>query len=229
MNNSLRAIALTAAACVVVMIGIFIVTGVGQDPLQFVHSVDEYYRLLLVRPSALRATLGFDNVFIVCYATLFILLAGELLRLGASARLVNVALGFLLATALLDMAENFHFLVMLARAVGGERPGAFEIGAQVWESLLKFHVSYLGLFLLGLALPRRTAADRALAFLCVFVQAPAGIAIYVTPRELAVPLVFVRFTFFLASLALIAWSFAPSAAGSDARGEFPNTTPGVAG
>ena len=38
----------------------------------------------------------------------------------------------------------------------------------------------------------------------VFVQWPVGVAIYVLPQPFALPLVFVRFAFFLAAFALVA-------------------------
>jgi hypothetical protein len=208
-DKALRFTALAAAACVIGMIAIFFTTGVGQDPLQYVHPPDEYAALLLARPAALRAVIGLDDAFIVAYGAMYVLLARELLARGADRRIVRVALGFLFSVAVLDMAENFHFLTMLAGAEQGITPSRAEIAAQVWESLLKFHVSYIGMFVLGLALPRTTAAERALAFLCVFVQAPMGIAIYVTPHEVALPLVFGRFIYFLAALFLVAWIFPP--------------------
>jgi hypothetical protein len=74
-DKALRFTALVAAACVVGMIAIFFVTGVGQDPLQFVHPPEEYGALLLSRPGALRATIGLDDAFIVAYATVYVLLA----------------------------------------------------------------------------------------------------------------------------------------------------------
>jgi hypothetical protein len=69
---------------VVGMIALFLITGVGQDPLQFVHPVSEYARLLLANPPALRATIGLDNLFIAFYATSFVGLAILLVRQGAS-------------------------------------------------------------------------------------------------------------------------------------------------
>ena len=203
MERALRVSAWLACAAVVGMISIFFVTGVGQDPLQFVHPVEEYTRILLKNPAALRACLGLDNGFIVLYSTVYVTLGCILLRLGANRALTLVATGILLLLGLLDMIENFHFMVMLAGAEQGILPTAGEISFQVWESLLKFHVSYLGLFLLGLALPRRSARERLLSNLSLFVQAPVGILIYVAPAAVAFPLVFVRFLYFLAALALV--------------------------
>jgi len=216
MEKILRAAACLACAMVVGMITVFLTTGVGQDPLQFVHSSVEYGELLLRNPAALRVTLGLDNAFIVFYATTFLALGTRILRAGAARALVLASVGLLLALAVLDMVENFHFMVMLARAERGLFPGDGEIAAQVWESLLKFHVSYLGLFLLGLALPRRTREERALASLSLFVQLPVGILIYVTPAAVAFPLVLVRFAYFLAALLLVARiSRAPARGPSD--------------
>ncbi len=207
LEKALRVTALLACATVAAMLGIFLSTGVGQDPLQYVHSSEEYGRILLTSPTALRATIGLDNFFIVFYATVFVIQAVLLARWGANRALTSVALGLLIALALLDMGENFHFMVMLARAEHGLLPSPGEIGAQVFESLLKFHVSYLGLFLMGLALPRRSARERWLSNLCLFVQLPVGVLIYVTPPTMALALVFVRFAFFLTALLLVASIF----------------------
>jgi hypothetical protein len=59
------------AACpvVIAMLAIFLLSGVGQDPLQSVHPGAVYESLLLRNRSALRATLAHDDLFIVLYAT----------------------------------------------------------------------------------------------------------------------------------------------------------------
>ena len=225
LEKTLRAAAWLACAMVLGMIAIYFATGVGQDALQFVHPPDEYARLLLANPAALKACLALDNLFIVFYATLFVTLGVLLVRGGALRALVYLSIGLLVALALLDLIENLHFLVMLARAEQGLVPRATEIELQVFESLVKFHVSYLGLFLLACALPRRTRAERLLVGLS-FAQLPVGILIYVTPRALSFALVFVRFSYFVAALVLIASFFA---SGSGARGSRRDTTPAAAG
>jgi hypothetical protein len=213
-----------AALMVILMIGVFFLTGVGQDPLQFVHPPEEYARLLLANPAALRTTLGLDNLFIAFYSATFVSAGLLCLRAGAPRGLVTAALALLLGLALLDLLENFHFLVMLSRAEQGAAPSAREIAFQVLESLVKFHVGYLGVFLFGFATPRHTLRGRILSNLSLFVQLPVGVMIYLVPRAIAVPLVFVRFSFFVAALVLISGLFAaperreaiPAAAGSGA-------------
>lgn len=224
-ERALRVSAWLACLMVVAMLGIFLVLGVGQDPLQYVHSSAEYRRLLLANPAALRACLGCDNAFVVFYTTTFVTLGVVLRRLGADPTLLRTALGLLLSLALLDLAENFHFLVMLAAAEQGLAPSPTEIAAQVWESLLKFHVSYLGLFLLALALPRRSPGERALAGLSLYLQLPVGVLIYVTPPAVALPLVLVRFAYFLVSLLLLGLLFGRPAAAPGERSPVATLSP----
>ena len=78
-------------------------------------------------------------------------------------------------------------------------------------------MSYLGMFLLGWVLPSRTPGQRLLRGMSLWAQLPVGVAIYSVPEALITPLVFVRFSFFVAALALVAKEFGPSTpAGSDA-------------
>lgn len=215
---TLALLSLLAAALVIGMLAIFLVTGIGQDPLQFVHPPAEYAALLLKNPPVLRTVIGLDNLFLVVYGAIFVLLAHQLWEDRGARVLLAVALPLLVATGLLDMVENMHFLAMLAGAQQGHLPSDAQIAGQAVESMLKFHVSYLGLLLLGLALPRQTRAQRALGGMMCFVQWPVGVAIYVVPHALAVPLVFVRFAFFLAAFVLTAWIFGNTTRGPQPQG-----------
>lgn len=216
-SMTLRNAAWLCAWLVLSMLGIFLVTGIGQDPLQYVHPASDYAQLLLKNPPVLRLAIGLDNLFILSYATVFVLLSSQLLRDGGPRLLIALGLGFMLATALLDMVENFHFLTLLSAAEQGHGPTDDAIAWQAAESMFKFHVSYLGLLLFGLALPRSTPMLRTLATLLVAVQWPVGVAIYVSPPFIALPLVFVRFAFFLASFTLVARINWRDASGSGAR------------
>src|SRR4051812_19403150 len=126
LETTIRASAFAAVVVVLGMIAIFFVTGVGQDPLQAVHGSDDYLALLLKNPPALRACIGLDNFFIVFYGTLFTALCALLWRAGTSRVLLVIATSLLLSLAVLDMIENFHFLVMLASAELGAAPTSTE-------------------------------------------------------------------------------------------------------
>lgn len=195
--------ALAAAAMVVLMLGIFIVLGIGQDPLQYMHSSSDYAAILLKNPPALRVAIGLDNLFIVLYSTMFLALGSAVWERTLSRPLLVASLSLTGLFAALDLLENMHFLSLISAALLGQDVSPTHIELQVWESLVKFHVSYLALFLLGLALPCASRLEMALCFALRWVQLPVGLLIYLVPAEFAKPLVFGRFTFFLVALLLL--------------------------
>ena len=211
-------LALTAAVLVVLMLGLFIATGVGQDPLQYIHTPQDYTAILLKNPPVLRAAIGLDNLFIVMYSAMFLCLGASLWQDGTPNKaLLIAALGLLGVSGLLDLLENMHFLSMIATALQGMAVSQTHIELQVWESLVKFHVSYLGLFLLGFVLPNTTPLQRTLCFALRYIQLPVGMLIYLVPAELAKPLVLGRFAFFLFALLAIAVISGQRRFGSDAQ------------
>ena len=207
LESLLRTLALSGCAMVAGMFALFLARGIGQDPLQFVHSPADYTAILLKAPGWLRLCIGLDNGFIFFYSTMWLVLAQLLLRDGAPRLFTIVSISLLMVVGALDMLENFHFLTMLAAAEQGQLIGSDEIRFQVTESLMKFHLSYLGLFLLGFVLPRHNRAGRALSWASWFVQLPVGVLIYVTPAQVAFPLVVVRLTYFVTALLTLTWVF----------------------
>jgi hypothetical protein len=203
----IRGSAFAGAAFVIAQICVFFSTGVGQDPLQFFHLPEDYAALLLKNPLALRVTLGFDALFLVAFSVMFYAVFARLLELGAQRTLVFAAVACTSLLGLLDLLENFHFLTLLGAAEQGVVPSLAHIQFQVWESLFKFHVGYLGIFLLGLVLPRSTAGERALAFACCWVSLPVGVLIYVVPAPYSTWFLFARFGFFLYALCAMGWLF----------------------
>jgi hypothetical protein len=212
LQTIIRGAAWSGAALVLAQISVFFSAGIGQDPLQFFHPPEEYAALLLKNPAALRLTLGFDAFFVVAFSVMFYALFTRLWQLGAHKPLVLVAGAFTSMLTLLDMLENFHFLTMLGAAERGVLPSVGHIQFQVLESLCKFHVGYLGVFLLGLVLPRATAYQRALAFACCWIGLPIGVLVYVVPLQYSVFFLFARFGFFLFALISVGWLFGDSRA-----------------
>ncbi len=211
-------LAFTEAVLVLLMLGLFITMGIGQDPLQYIHTPQDYAAILLKNPPALRAAIGLDNLFIVMYSAMFLSMGTTLWKEGTGNKVLLVAaLSLLGVSGLLDLLENMHFLSMIATALQGMSISQTHIELQVWESLVKFHISYLGLFLLGFAMPGETALQRTLRFALRWVQLPIGLLIYLVPPEIAKPLVFGRFTFFLFALLAIATIFGRRQSGSGAR------------
>jgi len=207
--------AIAAAVTVVAMFLVFVITGIGQDPLQYVHTPAEYFDILRREPSILRMAIGLDNLFIVAYGTLFAALGVSLWRSSAMRGVLATSLALLATSTFLDLVENMHFFAMISAAAQGAQIGSGEIHLQVTESLIKFHVSYLGLFLLGLTLRAETGPERLLRGLLLWFQVPVGMLIYIVPA-VALPLVLTRFSFFFVALLLFAWIFRRSGFGSDA-------------
>jgi hypothetical protein len=198
--------ALAAAALILVMILIFVATGIGQESLQVFKTPEMYAQTLLRDPTTLRMVIGFDNAFILLYSTCFLLLGRHLVTVGGNQTLEVAGAALLMLTATLDIAENLHFLTMISMAQASVPITVGEISLQVWESLIKFHVSYIGLFLLGLVIPADTMALRVLAFSLKYVQWPVGMLIYVGPELWTKPLVFARLSFFLAGMLIVAFT-----------------------
>lgn len=196
--------AIIAAVLVLAMLGIFILTGIGQDPLQYVHSTIEYKEILLHNPSVLRLAIGLDNAFILFYVTLFLALGLIISKQKKFTILVSTATALIFITGVLDILENMHFFTMISSAQNGFAISENEIKIQVWESLVKFHISYIGLYILSFALPSTNVKEKILCFLLRWVQWPVGMLIYITPINIAKPLVLVRFAFFLTALVVLA-------------------------
>lgn len=196
--------ALIAAVLVVGMLGVFLATGIGQDPLQYVHSLSDYQNILTHNSHVLKFTIGLDNAFILFYLSMFMALALTMSKLNRLDILGKMAMILIFVTAILDILENMHFLTMISSALEGFMVSEDEMKIQVWESMVKFHVSYIGFYLLSFGFSGPDIKERILCFLLRWVQWPVGMLIYIAPIEVAQPLVLVRFAFFFTSLTLLA-------------------------
>jgi hypothetical protein len=177
MPKLITQLALAAIAVLAVMVGITFATGVSQETFEIVRAPAAYGAGLREFAGPLRALFGLDSAFLILYATLFILFAQHIAT--PPWRLVlGIAIGAILATAVLDMIEDHHILAMIR---GGNDPSAGEITAEHVISQVKFHLGYLGEVLIGLALPRRTTAAKVLAFLLVVGTLVQGAWLYAAP------------------------------------------------
>lgn len=215
LSHLVSVLAFAASATVVGLLALYVATGIGQDDLQAVSSPADYAAILLEDPAALKVVLGLDNLFILFYLPMFIVLGAVLQRWNAPRAILVAAIALLIAAGILDLVENMHFRAMLNSAELGLAIPQGAIDLQVWESLVKFHISYLGLFLLSFALPQDTMIEKALCFAFRWLQAPIGIAIYVVPATAMPPLLIARFAFFCVALLAVGAIFRRRS-GSDA-------------
>ena len=163
----------------VVMVVISLITGASQEVHEHFALPEVYGFQLISHASALRAVFALDVAFLALYTSFFAALARYLCERGRP--FVKLALGFMIATAVLDDVEDHHILTMLDAAEKNILPSAAEISAQAVLSSTKFSVSYVALVLFGLAIPRDTKLGWAL---CLFLTAgtlASGVVGYALP------------------------------------------------
>ena len=166
LNRTLAALAFLASATVIVMVVAIVATGFSQQIFELAPSpafVADQLREP-VHALGLRINLGLDNLFIVVYSAFFVFLAVRL-RTLLSPAIVAVALAALILTALLDAVENHHILLMLHDFQHGAPISVDELEWQMRVSNLKFHASYVGVFLFAFGLYRLGGLARVIAFL----------------------------------------------------------------
>jgi hypothetical protein len=161
----MRRIAMTLAGftlgILVVMTVISLVSGASQERHEHFAIPAQYGFGLLEHASVLRAIFALDIAFLVLYTSFFTALAKYLGERGRP--FVRLALGFMIATAILDIIEDHHIVAMLDEAERNVLPSATEIAAQSVLSATKFSVSYISLVLFGLAIPRDSRLGWALS------------------------------------------------------------------
>jgi hypothetical protein len=195
-------LAAATSAVLVVMVIVSMSTGATQERHEWYAPPDEYARALLVHPGALRLMFGLDIAFLVLYTAFFAALAGHLRALGRP--FIRLALAAMVGTALLDIVEDHHILVMLGMAERGRPISDFEIAMQQVISASKFSVSFISLVLFGLAIPRDTRIGWALSLFLIIGNLATGVVSYAVPPEMRESVDGGRWIGFLAGFALAA-------------------------
>jgi hypothetical protein len=163
------------------MAAVSIATGASQEPHEHVRPSAEYTQALLAHAGALRVVFALDVAFLVLYTAFFAALAHHLRELDRP--FVGLALGALVLTALLDIVENHHILALLSAAEQGRPAGDGAIAFQEALSSTKFSVSYVGLFLFGLAIPRTSRLAWALALFLTAGTIVTAVLGYAAPAD----------------------------------------------
>ncbi|HEY0254787.1 MAG TPA: hypothetical protein VGC41_24845 [Kofleriaceae bacterium] len=180
MSKLVTQLSIAAIAVLALMVGITLATGVSQETFEISLAPASYGAGLREYALPLRALFGLDSVFLILYATLFVVFA-QVIATPPWRGILHIATGAMLATAVLDMIEDHHILALLRAAVRGDDPSAGAITAEHVISQVKFHLGYLGEVMIGLALPRRTTAAKVLSFLLVVGTLVQGAWLYAAP------------------------------------------------
>jgi hypothetical protein len=200
LSSTARNLALLASGLLATMMLLTLATGVAQEPFEAVRGLAEYRALMLRGAPTLRAILSVDALFIAAYTGFFVTYA-KLVEAHATRALLRLGLLALLTTAVLDIVEDQHLFALSKTLELGEEVGFGTLRAQHLLSQTKFHVSYVGLFLFGLGLPRRDAWERAFAF-AVAVPIPVlGSLLWIAPARYEFPLSVGRWFGFLVGFA----------------------------
>lgn len=203
-TESQRIVTLAYASIVVLaaMVLITMVTGVSQETFEIVRHPAIYGDELRRFALPLRALFGLDSGFLVLYGTLIVLVARRFAT-EQNRGLIAIVIGAVMVTALADMIEDHFILALLRGAERGIDPTAGQITFEHTLSQVKFNVSYLGLFVLGLCAPMGTTTGRLLAFFLTIGTIVQGAWLYAAPDAMLPAGNFGRWVGFLIGFALI--------------------------
>jgi hypothetical protein len=153
--------------------------GTTQQYFEWVHTPEKYTEELLEHAASLNIILALDNAFIILYvSTAFFAIKSWA---AEAAPFVGTATHALIAAVgLLDFLENFHIYSMLQEVKAGMAISSHDIQWQCTESMLKWHLAYLGFFLMGFLIPTKTAYEKMLKYSLWFFFVPTGILVYAT-------------------------------------------------
>ncbi|MGH9821848.1 MAG: hypothetical protein ACREDR_01110 [Blastocatellia bacterium] len=203
-------IGLVASLLVLILVAMNVVTGVSQEYFESVHPVQEYMQLLVRDARQLNLTFTVDNLFVVSYAAFFTGLAA-VLRTSAHGTILKIALGAMLAVALLDSIENHHITAMANAALNGTPLLNEEIRAQAVLSSVKFHLSCFGGLALAAVFPRVSVLGKTVVWLLAG-YGFLGVLVLTSPASIVVLLALTRTALFVLAFLLsgiMLWSWAP--------------------
>lgn len=170
-------LALTATLVLAGMVAVTAVTGVAQEPFEVLRA--DYLPAIAKAAPALRLVIGLDALFLIAYATFFVVFPRAL---GVEqVPLVRLGVRVMLAVAVLDIVEDQHLLALARAARDGLPIDDGRLALQQVLSQVKFHLSYLALAAIALGLPRRDAVERAFAWSLGLPLPVAGAIAWMSP------------------------------------------------
>jgi hypothetical protein len=207
LDRALAILATLAALTVASMVVAILTTRGSQDFFQTARSIEAYgaYLAIPLVPLGLRLNLGLDNLFMIFYGTFFIVLTIRLREL-LDPRLLGAALAAMMLTVLLDSIENHHIMTMVHAIQNGLPLSTTDGQLQMIASQVKFHSSYLAVFLFSFGFLQFGRLGRIIAIM-LWCYVPCGVLISVMPVESASALVLGRTIFFVFAFILSAVLF----------------------
>ncbi len=202
----LAVLALLGALLALGLLGIAVATGVSQEAFEMSMPAERFAEMARSAGFPLRLGFTIDFFFIATFTSFFVFLAVAV-RDELDSTVGRVALGAILLTGLLDVAENTHILAMLAAVESGGQPSQGEIGFQATASAVKFFASYLALFLFSFGLNRADRWETLLRVSLRYLQLPIGVLALTATGPLVEPVLIVRAGFYIVGFLLAALTF----------------------
>jgi hypothetical protein len=199
-NTAIMAFA--AGLMIFILFGADLLTGVSPQSFEIVSHPETYAREIVAAENLLRFFITIDSLFLAFYMTAFVFLAMSLWREGTKP-VVAVGLTLLLVTTMLDLQENHDIMTQLTTALAGMPLELEDLQQRMIFSQLKFHSSYLGLFLLAFIMPSGTLMEKLLKYSLLFGYLPIGILVYTFPHPV---FEYLRLTFMLSGFAMLSWN-----------------------
>lgn len=198
------ALSLVAAILLLVMLGIAIQSGgITQQRFEHIMPLAEYQAQFLAAQSVITTTLIFDNLFLMAYTLAIALGVGALIQ--PQTRVAGIlAIAGMLATGFLDLAENLNFLTFYATLSAGGVLSQDAIAAQMWASMLKWHMAYGALLAVSFVIPVQGLASAVLVWSLRLILPPVGVLIYAGPDALRPALSLARYALMLSGFVLLA-------------------------
>ena len=166
--------------------------GVSQHYFQSYQPIDEYTQTLSQSVEGLRRSVTVDNLFIVLYtsAAFFFLLGFHQPGNGA---VVGLSAACYLIAGLIDLGEGMLYVVMGDALRAGAPPGGDLVFFLAWMAMLKWHLAYLGMFILTFIIPAHGIAANALIWSGRLLILPVGILVYTVDPDLKPTMLLARF------------------------------------
>jgi hypothetical protein len=204
-------LSVSAAGILTVMLLVALKAGVTQQKFETLHAMAEYTSAFIAARETMFTTLSFDNLFVLAYVGAITFgMAG--LRTAENAWIAGAAATGMVATGLLDYAENLHFLTMYAGLDAGISPTSGEVAQRMWGSMMKWHIAYASLFAAGFVIPVRGPVSFLLVWSLRIVLPVVGVLVYTGPAELQPMLGLARYVLMLSGFAMFALVFSNEAA-----------------
>jgi hypothetical protein len=203
-------LSVAAAGILVVMLLIALEAGVTQQRFEHLFAPADYEAAFAAARKPMLATLTFDNLFILAYAGA-IALGLTAMRTPANGWIAAAAAAGIVAAGLLDYGENLRFVVMYAEIDSGIGLNAQNLSAQMWASLMKWHIAYAAMFAASFVIPVRGPVSFVLVWSLRVVLPVVGVLVYVGPPEWRAALSLARYALMLAGFMLFAAVFANEA------------------